>query len=218
MTKVCVLNVAVKGWYPNGQDRLLHSLKNAGYTDSTLFWRGSYPPNSPTHEETPYAFKIHAFKYAESQGFDIALWLDASIYAVRTIQPVIDHIASRGYLLPLNCNPVGAWCSDPVLQSYNTTREDAMQIKQVMACGIGFNLKSPIYSEFMDEWYTRSCDGFSFRGSPERIIKTHRHDQTIASFIAHRMGLELNTDFITYDQDSNTHPLICAGMFFKDSA
>jgi len=75
-----ILNVASGRWFPVAQDRLIASLAHVCEPSDTCIWRNSYPPGSPTHEENPYVFKIHAFRQAIRLGYSRALWLDSSCW------------------------------------------------------------------------------------------------------------------------------------------
>lgn len=93
----CVVNVAT-GRYVGGQIRLHESI---GYT-AFLHWSDRMPPGSPPHDEVPYAFKAHALEHARQAGWDLVLWADASIVAIRPLDPLLEKIERDGYWISDN--------------------------------------------------------------------------------------------------------------------
>ena len=46
--------------------------------------------NSPDHSEIPYAFKPYAINEIKKKGFEIVVWMDSPIYAIKEINKFID--------------------------------------------------------------------------------------------------------------------------------
>ncbi len=198
MTKRCIINVACGAWYPAGQERLKASLKLVGNTADLLFWRNQLPPDSPAHEDTPYAFKPAAFVAARNQGYEQILWADASFWAIRPFDAIWDELAEVGHVFPPEAFSVGTWCTDAALKSMGLTREEAWQIDLVKAGFMGFDLTHERSRRFLDQWYHYSRDGVTFKGPWKRDgldtdnpkVLGHRHDLTAASVVAWRLGME----------------------------
>lgn len=189
----CVVNVAT-GHYVVGQTRLLRAL-----SDPWLRWADQMPPGSPTHREVPYAFKAHALVEAQRQGAELVLWADSCIVPIRSMDPLWDLIERQGYWFSRNGYPNGEWCSDAALPLLGVTREQAFQVEHVVATTFGLNLRSEIGASFLAEYFRLAQNG-SFCGpwtnengqaSADPRVKGHRHDQSAASVIAHRLGMEL---------------------------
>lgn len=207
--KVAVLNVAVGGagsWYGDGQDRLGKTLweKNrrhpfAKHQVYSLFWKGNYPPGSPRHEDTPYAFKPWAFAQAMEQGYDAAIWLDASMWLAGSIDPIIDHIEQHGAATWLAGWSLGQWCHDAGLAKLEVTRDDAMQIPLVCGGICGFDLRTPMAQRFLREWLAYAQDGVSFKGawnnegyvcSTDKRCLGHRHDMPTLGWLCRQYGVQ----------------------------
>src|SRR4051812_45026039 len=94
--KAVIVNVGINGWYATGSERLERSLIFNGFGGQILTFKNEYPPNSPRHEENPYAFKIFAIEEAINRGFDTMLLLDSSFWAIKDCTPIFDIIADRG--------------------------------------------------------------------------------------------------------------------------
>jgi hypothetical protein len=120
----------------------------------------------------------------------------------------------RGYVLFKNRgNMLGQWASDEALRLFELSREHAMRIQEVNAAAIGLNMGNAIAVDFLEQWYEAAREGLAFRGvrehhnAPEDFlnvkwnrarrvssdprVRGHRHDQTVAGILAHRLGMEL---------------------------
>jgi hypothetical protein len=194
-----VLNVACgPGWYPRGQDRLRQTLFENNPDLPLLFWRDEYPPGCPSHKTVPYAFKPYAFKEAQRQGFRFVLWLDAAVWAIRNVTPVFMDIVRDGCYFQYGGYNSGQWCSDAALKPLGITREAAFKIPHMMACIMGLDLGNENVQTFLDQWFALANDGVTFPGawtnkkgevSKDTRVLGHRHDQTAASVLSHRMGM-----------------------------
>jgi hypothetical protein len=206
MNKTCIINYAEacwwKGggtWYPQGQARLVQSLKDTGNSDLTCFaWKNADELGCPSHADVPYAFKPYALQRAKEDGYELVLWCDASVWAIKNIQPVFDHLAKHSHLFFHNSN-IGRFTSDACLDGFNLSRDKAMNMDGLMGICMGFNLTMPVTQEFLQQWLAKAKDGFSFPGTwnndQQQVSKdprcvAHRHDQSVASIIACNLGMK----------------------------
>jgi hypothetical protein len=207
----CVINlVTPNAWYPNGQKRLINSLKKFGFDGDVLTWIGENKIGAPSHAAVPYAFKPYAFMEAKKRGYDLIQWCDASFWAIKSIDKVFQHLSEHGWVMQRDGNSVGKFCSDAALDKLGITRKEAMDISLFMAGGLGLNLKNEKASLFLDQWFEKANDGASFVGSwtnenlqvskdPE--VRGHRHDMAVGSVIAHKLGMDyLDEIFFSYFQ------------------
>lgn len=199
MTRRAVLSVAVGAWYPNGQQRLFDSLEERGENATRLFWRDVYPLDSPTHEETPYGFKPHAFRQARDLGFDQAIWLDASCWARRDLVDLWARIDEDGYYLEPDGHIVGEWSSDHALGLLDITRDEAMTIPLIEGKCVGLDLRDDTANAFLDDWLRLAAAG-GFNGdwtndhgqvSGDPRCRGHRHDIACGSPLAWSLGMGL---------------------------
>ncbi len=197
--KDCIINVACGSWYPRGQDRLSRGLDAHGYIGTKMFWKDSFPAGR-THAEVPYGFKPFAFDEARKAGFDRVLWLDAALVIENPVDKIFEKISELGYFLIDNVGyNTGEWCSDAALETLSLEREASFKLPHLMACAMGLDFRSAIVREFLDEYLKFAQDGKSFQGkhtnahgevSKDKRVRGHRHDQTVASVLAPRFGLD----------------------------
>ena len=199
----CIVTVGT-GSYIRGIVRM----KASGFVDVPVVeWRDEMPPSSPSHREQPYAFKAFALDYA-AQFYDVVLWLDACMLPIRSLAPLWAKVERDGYYIPNNGWINGQWTADDAYQALEVTREENWTIKHCVAGIMGFDVRTNLGKEFIRE-YKRLSLTDAFKGptwnlnAPDQAHKPgaypcgpanvlgHRHDQTAASVIAWRLGMEL---------------------------
>ena len=217
----CIINFAKNypqhqrhgSWYLEGQERLKRSLAMVGYAGGLMLFQ-DYPAGSPRHEDVQYAFKLACLKEAERAGYDVLLWIDCSVWAIRPIEPILDEIKQVGYVIFDDGWNVGQWCTDAALVTLGITREEAFTIPMLWSAIVGFDLTNERSRKFYDEWYRLSRDGITFKGpwsrdgldTQDKRVLGHRHDQTAESVIAWRLGMTATkSDFVSRDIN-NMHP------------
>lgn len=197
MPKPCVVSVGIGKWYPRGLTRQADSL--AGQPVDVVHWSGALPPNSPSHYDNPYAFKLHAISDARRQGYEQVFWLDASIWAIRPLAPLLALLSQRGYLLWNAGWSVGQWCTDAGLERLGIDREAALKIEMAIAGCVAFDFRFPVSCALFDAWMAHARDGVSFVGpwsndhnsmSSDSRVLGHRHDMPYLGFHSHRLGME----------------------------
>ena len=198
-----------------GLERLAAGLGQVGFDGAFESWRdGRFPPGCPTHLEVPFAFKPYCFAQARDAGAQLVLWLDSSCVPVLPLDGLFDEIGRAGYLLFANrAWVVGEWASDLALERFGVTREEAMRIPEVNAAALGLGFGSDAGNAFLDRWQEEARAEVAFRGiaeplvdcedylavkwnrggraSTDRLVRGHRHDQTVAGLLAHELGLRL---------------------------
>lgn len=200
--KYCIINYSsANGWYPKGQERLVNSLRQVNFRGDILLFNELNTPGWPSHKQVPYAFKPYAFREAKKQGYDGAIWLDCSAWAVKPIDFLfLDILINIGYLLQDSDWKVGNWSHDRLLESFVVTRDKALQIPLHEGIIIGLNFRNPVAIQYFDHWFKRANDGFSFVGAwknenhcvslDDRVLG-HRHDISVGSLIAHQLKMIL---------------------------
>jgi hypothetical protein len=202
----CIINYA-DDKHVIAQERLKKSLELVGFKGRLLLWTNKMPKNCPPHDYSPWAFKAFCFKEAIEQGFTKILWVDSSVYFIRNPQRIFEKINKDGYFILSNyVSSVGDWSSDFALEKLGIDRKETYKITEIRAHIIGLDINSDIAKNFFNLWLEEAKDGRSFRGLPteykladtfinngiistEKSVKGHRHDQTVASIIAWKLGM-----------------------------
>jgi hypothetical protein len=203
-----------RGRYPEALARLRESLETAGFRGRALLWEPErFPAGCPPHEAVPFAFKPFCFREALAAGCGPTLWLDSACVLVRDPGQLFADIAARGAIVFRNADwRLGEWASDEALAALALDRESALALPEVDAAALGLDLRHPVGRAFLDGWLAAAADGVAFRGTlrplataSERLalkwnrgglasadprVRGHRHDQTVAGVLAHRLGLE----------------------------
>jgi len=195
--KVVVLNVGVGTWHPRGSSRLNHSLQANQYDGDVMLWTDGFPPDSPTHKQANYAFKAFAFKWAKEKGYDIAIWMDSSIYLKKSLQPIIDLIAKDGHFIIRNGWTASDWLCDNQIECLGITREQAKEAPLIIAGAMGFNLNDKKIWAMLEKWieYTKCFSGeWTNTGicSQDDSVLGSRHDQSFMSVLAYQNNLTLH--------------------------
>jgi len=203
-----VVNVSMGGHYSRLHDRMSSAFLQQGEAN-IISWKDSLPSASPSHDDVPYAFKLHAMEAAVRQGYSTVLWVDSSIIPVKSLKPLWDLIESQGYWFSANLPygsttkprwTCGEWTCDAALAPLGITREEAFQIPLVIATSFGLDIRHQIAQTFLAEWgkLVRGRTAMlgpwtnqGFRASQDERVLGHRHDQTVASVVAHRLGMKL---------------------------
>lgn len=172
--------------YRRPQQRLKISLIN----HSSLILE-NYLSGCPTHQESPYEFKIHAIRQALKID-PIVLWADSSMYLVGDLSKIENLIKEDGYFMEEAGHYVGRWTNEHTKNYFNMTPDELQEntngITMFSAGLIGLNRDSVEAMHFLDAW-EESAKAGCFRGD----WIDHRHDMTCASIIATRMGFKYQT-------------------------
>lgn len=187
--KKVILNFAKGGNYPAGQARLIQTLLTYGWDltgGEIKTWNDESELGAPLHQDDPYGFKVAAWEWALKEGYDLGLWVDASVFASAAVDPVFDHIRAHGYVMEEAGHFAGSWCNQHALDYFGITREKASQIMMYGNAGfLGLDLRETLSHQFIQNWRA-ALDAGAFRGS----WQDHRHDMTCGSIIAHRLGMK----------------------------
>jgi hypothetical protein len=208
--KHCIVNFS-DSQFQIGQDRLKESLMQNGYQGDVLLFNDYSQIGSKSHLEVPYQFKVYAIEKARQMGYDVVLYCDASIYAIKCVMPVMYYIIEKGNLMEYCGFSAGQFSTDICLSKFGLTRDDAMNIQLHSAGFTGLNFQNETATKFFDKWLECAKEEITFRGDWNNNQKQcslddrclgHRHDQTTASIIAHHLEMERrNPYFMQYQYD-----------------
>ncbi len=223
--KPCIINCSVGGWYPAGSDRLKNSLIHHGFPGDILIWRNEYPPNCPTHEESPYSMKVYAFREAFRRGYTHVMWLDCSMWNIKNCMPIFDIINEFGvfgFRSGYNCAQTAP---DNLLQYVGITRDEAEQIPETASGIVGINYNNPDGKKVFDYW-AELCDAGMFKNdrvhnpneSSDSRYLHGRQDQIGYALSIYKAGLNFDyQDYVAYYNNGKPgyNPDKC--MFFIES-
>jgi hypothetical protein len=180
--KKAIVNLSTQA-YERGRNRLLKSLEG-NFDGGVHLFTHEFEVESPLHAENPYAFKIYCIERMRQMGYDLVLWLDASCYPIKNVQPIFDWIEEKGFFMEEAGHWAGRWTNDETLAYFNITREEANKIPLYSAGFTGINFQNETGVKYFELWKKAMHDGY-FKGSWEN----HRHDMTCGSIIAYQMGI-----------------------------
>lgn len=209
--KVVICTVAYLGWYRRGVARMIQAFETVSPGYEIQAWVNTLPPGTPeiVHDNvtyTGYAAKPFALKHA-LENADVALLLDASVYPIRHVEPLLDFIKGHGYYLAPAGFSIGEWTNDEMLKRAGLTRAEALLIPDV-ASGIVGLANTDTNREVVKRWcgmtnwpsfgapHSNSLAAdkkHHYRNvgwvSDDPRCSGHRQDQSALSIIAHQMGL-----------------------------
>lgn len=181
-----------------------------------IFWDNNYPPDSPSHEDVPYAFKGYCLADCRRKGYDLVLWTDASVVPTGSMERIFNTIEEAGYIFFKGWGPdgsMGGSCSDDALAAFGITRAESFKIPSAIGTIFGLDLRSTIANKFLDEYFMLADKKIPFTGltnydgklltfrrikwnsgnllSQDPRVKGYRWDQTVMSFLIHKLNLTL---------------------------
>lgn len=204
MTRTVVSVAIGASHYHAGLQRLANSFRMFDpFTEQRLY--KYLPADWPTHKEKPYGFK--AFALQEAKNSDSILWCDSVVMAIRQLKPLWERIECDGYFMVKgNGDNNYEWTADDAYPDLfpclplERARKGNKNIPQVSAAVIGLNLRSGIGSAFLCEYYRFAKETNVFCGPWTNTndcgppdVKGHRHDQTVASVLAWKLGMKLTS-------------------------
>jgi hypothetical protein len=173
-----IVNFATKQ-YLAGQKRLAASIKDY----PVLLFDDYSVIGSPTHQQSPYEFKIWAIEKAMEQD-PIVLWCDSSLYRVGDLSIIENLIKQDGYFMSEAGHYVRDWCK-PETRNWFDLKIEENDFTMFSAGLLGLNFNNPDAQLWFSAWKVSAQSGH-FKGD----WSNHRHDMTCGSIIAQRMKLK----------------------------
>lgn len=186
--KVAIVNTAIGSWYPDGQERLRESI--VAHHPGIHFFGFLEGQGEPSHKE----YKWHSIQHALTAGYDIVFWMDASVWLVAPITPIIGYVQEHGIAL---------WGSPPgfMLDQHIEVQEkaalgldmhDISYIPYVAGGVMGFSKWNARAHAFLQIW----------KDHIERGTQKWGHDQPTLSYVTSFIGLPTITEkWWYYDRD-----------------
>jgi len=198
MKKNAIISFAnSNGYYMDRMARLSNSLRD-NFDGDFIGFVGEASLGCPLHSENPYAFKIYAFEKAFNVGYEKVIWLDSSVFAIAPVNPLFYTLDEQELIFQDAGHYLGNWSNDYVLNYFNITRDDAMNMKMIGNAGfLGINIETVKGLHFFEQWQ-KSMENGCFKGQWHNNDNTEsndvrclgsRHDMSCSSAIVHKMGL-----------------------------
>jgi hypothetical protein len=161
-----------------------------------IVWNGddAWPDGWPSHQAKPYAFKAYAMQAAASRGARRILWLDASIVIVGPLDRIWQMAAAHGVWASSFFGwKNDEWTTASAYAPLGVTREENHEIDHVSAGAMAVDLDHASGRWFLDEFYRLASTTDAFCGPWDGGVGVqHRHDQTAASVLIHRLGVPVS--------------------------
>jgi hypothetical protein len=191
--------------YILGQKRQKQSLIDVGFQGDYFAFNSFGEINSPSHLEIPYAFKPYAIKKVKDMGYDIVIWMDSPVYAIKKLNKFIEETINRSVVLFDNIGyTIGDYTSDECLNHFNMTRNDAFNNQMIMACLMAFDFRTKLANALLED-YLNSSEVFkgdwtneANQVSTDNRVKGHRHDQSVMSILANKYNIKIIHPHSTY--------------------
>ena len=206
-----IVSTGIHSWYRKGLDRLENSLVHHGFAGKTLFYKDEYPPNSPRHEDNPYAFKIFEFEEAINRGHNVILHLDSSFWCIKNPHSLFDLIADKGVIGFRTGYNMAQTSSDAALEWAGFTRDEAEQLPEIASGMVGLRMDNPDGKKVFELWKegmelglfkTNRLHDINDSADPRMIHA--RQDQTIYALAIHKCGLHIDDyDYVAYYNSGN---------------
>lgn len=174
-----IINVSTKKFWP-GQKRLISTLQGKTTAD-LLMYQHEHEVGAPLHRNNSHGFKTAAMMKAKYAGYDLILWLDASMYVIKDLSPIFDQVERDGYFFQDSGWENERWTNESQRKYFGTNKGE-----MISSGVVGINVNHPEGMKFLELWHKAMLDGM-FNGS----LQDSRQDQTCASLIIYKMGLKI---------------------------
>ena len=229
--KKCIINYITRNtWHIHGQARLKESLERVNFDGDLILFDNENFECTP-HHIVPYAFKFHVLREVQKRGYELALWVDASFWAIRNVDNLFKIIYDEGLVVQDSGYPAGQWTSDDCLKRMGVTRDDNFKMTMFSGGFQGWNFHDKKTFDFFEEFYQYAVDGSCFKGawrnrnnevSTDKRCLGHRHDMSVGAILMDRNNIHVHENnsffnyiawFIKYKEEkdlSNTY-FVCEG-------
>lgn len=199
-----------RGNYYKAMDRLENSLRDR-FEGHFIGYRDEGSIGAPHHQDNPYAFKVYAIRAALKAGFKKVLYLDSAVFAIANVQPAFDLIEKDGYLMQEAGHYIRDWCNDETLRAMQLTKDDLGNWLMYGNAGmLGLDFNNPLAKAFFFQW-SLGMEAGLFKGD----WANHRHDMTIGSIIANKLGMKFQPGDQILQYGSPDGPIQNETIIFK---
>lgn len=173
--------------YIKQQQRLIKSLSLTNPNAKLFIHTNSYPPKSPTFEQSLYGFKVYAISEALYAGHKHIIWIDTACVVHNSLD----------YLFFIDMPPVVAvrddsklinTISDKALKYYGNP--DVSNLNLVGGSLYAFDFTKDRCDQIFDDWANAESDGMfgAMKEATTEQINKHRHDESIMAMCLFNNG------------------------------
>jgi hypothetical protein len=147
------------------------------------------------------------------------MWADSGVWFIQHPRSIFERFEAEGQIFWIGGDRLGEWTNDHALEVFEETRDDVLERNWQLVSGTmyGFDFTHAKTQEFFDHWF-RHWEQGTFMGhylsesassgalagsgrhnksvgfvSSDPRCKGHRMDETVASFLAYKMGLKMTS-------------------------
>jgi hypothetical protein len=182
-----VLYASLDRVYPNYLRTLIQGLDEVGFKGNVYYRIGGYP--NPTGEEiryagVPYAFKLFMLEEAKNLGFRYLLWLDASLYPIKSITPLIERLHAIGMIYKQTTPRLSYMLPKTQEEIFSLTGIDVLKVPHLRMPVFGIDTHLDWFEDFLEEHKKMVRLGTPFLSClPEEYVLTALKEKYFATKI-----------------------------------
>ena len=193
--------------YPLGLKKLVDFVAKSDFKGHILYRVGGWPnveEGDLKLAHVPYAFKPCFFKEAKRLGYKRALWLDASILPVASLNRIFETISSKGYFAMPSGGFVAPFMNKHAATALGTTLDECSKIPSCSAGLFGIDFSNEKAAGTFSRWYLAAKDPDAFFSA--------RSDQNALSIILYQQDM---LDWAPFEALIEAHQQVTEQTLFK---
>ena len=189
--------------YPECAKTMIELIRKSDFKGHILYRIGGWPDvlgGNLILAHIPFAFKICFFREAERLGYKNALWLDASVVPINSLNNSLQIIEKQGYISFVTNYNLQDYSNREAIAAMGVNYEEARQIPLYLAGLIGFNFGNDLAQKALSLWY-------EITKYNKEASYSARQELCVISSILHRLGMpnfSFYTNKITWDKTEAT--------------
>lgn len=207
MNDICFCNVSFGQRYVQTQERLRDSILKIYPSAKLFFWTDSFPPNSKTHEQSYYGFKVHAVQHAREQGFKKVVWIDTCAILNNPIEPLLE-VMKDGFFVIRDENKLYRFTGQWFRKLYRIDPTWHLLGGSIYI----FDFNHPVGTKIFEDWRRMEAEGM-FGAADEKYAEEndgiencgHRFDETVMAYCMYTNGVQpFDPDTGRYNQNETS--------------
>lgn len=184
-----IISLAINGRdaYEEIQKGLVATLRIATNCDYLIL--NEYPEGVTPHLEVPYKFKYDLIKKAAQNGYEQIFWMDSTMRLLKNPFDLLEKSESGIVAFDNIGHPAHKYCSDKAAENLRYTYKDEDEfrsVNQTWGGCFGIDTTKLIPFRLLQRIFHQIKIGsFDNSGSVRGDFVSHRHDQTVMSFLFH---------------------------------